>query len=255
MERQLHEKAVLGHRTLTRRNGLLKNRPLLSRPRPPAVSVHAKWLIAVVVVALLLGGTATAAHKITGSDVADSTLTGKDVKDSSITGSDIRDRSLSPRDFSESVRGPAGPPGPAGPTGATGPNGFRVLTQHVGSPVAVAANGVQTVTALCDAGEITVSGGWLQTAGTGGFLMAASLAGADPSTGRDGWTILVREVLGAAGSIEAIAYCAPLPAAAAAASAASTRARSALGAHQQAWQHLHKVAVAMRGARLASRRK
>ena len=240
--------------TLTRRIGLMKNRPLVSRPRVPAVSVHVKWLVGVVVVALLLGGTATAAKKITGKDVADSSLTGKDLRDSSLTGADIRDRSLSARDFSESIRGPAGPPGPPGATGATGPNGFTLLTQHVSAVASVPMGGPQTATALCGAGELAVSGGWLQTNANTLIVIAASLAGADPATGRDGWTVLARDGSNTAGgTFEAIAYCAPLPAGAAAARSAAAP-RSALGKHQQAWQALHKVATAMRASTPASNR-
>jgi hypothetical protein len=235
----------------------MKNRPLVSWPRPPAVSTHVKWILGVIVVALLLGGTATAAKKITGTDVADSSLTGKDVRDSSITGLDIRDRSLTPRDFSESIRGPAGPEGPPGapgPTGATGPNGFRVLTQHEGPIVPIGPGGVVTTTALCDAGELTVSGGWLQRSGNALIVVAGSVAGADPSTGRDGWTILAQEAIGGTGTFQAVAYCVPLPVSATAASAAAARSRAGLGAHQQAWTRLRKAANAMRAAKLTSHR-
>jgi hypothetical protein len=232
----------------------MKNRPLVSRPRLAAVSVHIKWLVGVVVVALLLGGTATAAKKITGKDVADSSLTGKDLRDSSVTGADVRDRSLSPRDFSESIRGPSGPPGPPGATGPTGPNGFTLLTQHVSAVASIPASGAQTATALCAAGELAVSGGFLQTNATTLILVAASLAGADPSTGRDGWTVLARDLsVAAGGTFEAIAYCAPLPAGATAA-ARSAAPRSVLGAHQQAWQALHNVATTLRASTPASHR-
>jgi hypothetical protein len=225
----------------------------LSRLRPPAVSTHVKWLIGVVVLALVLGGTATAAHKLTGKDVLDSSLTGKDVKNSSLTGADIRDRSLTARDFSESIRGPAGPAGPPGPTGATGPNGFTLLTQHIGPATAIPSGGAATATALCNANEIAVSGGFLQLNATTLIVVAGSVAGADPSTGRDGWTILGRDGSGASGgSLEAVVYCAPLPPGA---SAAAVRSRSPrLTAHQQAWQQLHDRAVAMRATGLVRRR-
>lgn len=235
----------------------MKNRPLVRRPYLPAVSTQVKWILGVVVVALLLGGTATAAKKITGTDVADSSLTGKDVRDSSLTGRDIRDRSLSARDFSESIRGPAGPEGPPGapgPAGATGPNGFRVLTQHEGPIVPIAAFDVVTTTALCDAGELTVSGGWLQRSGTALIVVAGSVAGADPSTHRDGWTILAQEAGGGTGSFQAVAYCAPLPVSATTASAASVGSSSVLSAHRQAWKTLRKAADAMRAAKLTSHR-
>jgi hypothetical protein len=205
----------------------------------------------VVVVALLLGGTATAAKKITGKDVADSSLTGKDLRDSSVTGADVRDRSLSPRDFSESIRGPAGPPGPPGATGATGPSGLALLSQHVGAPATVPGSGVQTISALCAAGETAVSGGYLPTNANTILEVLASQAGVDPALGRDGWTVLALNTTATAGSMEAIAYCAPLPPRAVAASARSS---SAVSAHQRAWQRLQQVTATLRASSRASRR-
>jgi hypothetical protein len=233
----------------------MKNRPLVSRPRLPAVSVHIKWLVGVVVVALLLGGTATAAKKITGKDVADSSLTGKDLRDSSVTGADVRDRSLSPRDFSESIRGPAGPAGPPGATGQTGPNGFTVLTEQDGAPTTIPP-GAQRVTTPCGPNELAVSGGYTPTNANATLTIAASMAALDPATGRDGWSVIVVNADAVNGSLLVIAYCAPLPAAAASASARSRSAQGAqtvLSAHRVAWQRLRRVETAMR-TKLASRR-
>lgn len=204
---------------------------------------------------LLLGGTATAAKKITGKDVADSSLTGKDLRDSSVTGADVRDRSLSPRDFSESIRGPAGPPGATGPSG---PSGLALLSQHVGTPATVPGSGVQTISALCAVGETAVSGGYLPTNANTILEVLASQAGVDPALGRDGWTVLALNTTATAGSMEAIAYCAPLPpravgASASASSRSAQSARSVLGAHHAAWQRLRRLATAM-STKLASSR-
>lgn len=64
----------------------------------------------------LLGGTAVAAHFITG----------KQIKNGSLTGVDVKNKSLTAKDFKGSV---AGTQGPAGATGATGPAGDGVLVK------------------------------------------------------------------------------------------------------------------------------
>jgi hypothetical protein len=120
----------------------------------------------------------------------------------------------------------------------------------------VPGNGAQTISALCGAGETAVSGGYLPTNANTILEVLASQAGVDPALGRDGWTVLALNTTATAGSMEAIAYCAPLPPRAVAASARSRSAqgaRSVLTAHHAAWQRLHRVATAM-GTKLASSR-
>jgi hypothetical protein len=207
-----------------------------------------KWLTGIVVVVLLLGGSATAALKITGRDVKDSSLTGRDVRDSSLSGADVKDRSLSPRDFSESIRGPQGlqgDQGVPGPPGPPGPDGQPLFTQHTGDPVAVPGDDVATASAVCDAGEQVVSGGYLPTNGNTILWILSSVAGVDPALNRDGWSVLAANATSTEGSIEAIAYCAPLPAAA----GKTVRSRALLTEHQEAWQQLRRFALKRRPRR------
>lgn len=77
------------------------------------------WLLGVLVVLAIFGGTATATKLIDGSDVRNGSLTGADIKNNSLTGLDIKNGSINPSDLAPKTRvsGPRGPIGPAGPPG------------------------------------------------------------------------------------------------------------------------------------------
>jgi len=95
----------------------------------------------IAIIALALGGTATAAKKLTGKDIARGTLTGAHIKNKSLTGSDIKNGSVGESQLSRAVRqklnsagtpgakgdkgdkGDVGPQGPKGDKGDPGPKG------------------------------------------------------------------------------------------------------------------------------------
>jgi hypothetical protein len=82
-----------------------------------------------------LGGSATAATLITGSQIKNGSITGQDIKGSSVTGVDVKNGTLGSADFGRSTkasskgsqgdRGATGQAGAAGGQGAPGPNGVK----------------------------------------------------------------------------------------------------------------------------------
>jgi hypothetical protein len=84
------------------------------RLRHLARRLHAPTPLSLAAIALvLIAGTATAAHFITG----------KQIKNNTITGADVKNKSLTAADFKGSVVGPTGAQGPSGITGDTGSRG------------------------------------------------------------------------------------------------------------------------------------
>jgi hypothetical protein len=199
------------------------------RSRLRGLSVHTKWLMAVVVVALLMGGSATAALRITGKNVANSSLTGLDIRDSSVTGADIKDRSLSARDFRDSIRGPEGPIGPQGPQG---PAGFSLLVPVFVGPVSIPADGApHLVTAWCDPGDTVVSGGYVPIS----YPPLMSIIGSNPTATSDfsqeGWDVVAvnKDSSAGAGDLDVVAQCSHSPLQ----GTAAAQRRSALRSYQQ----------------------
>src|SRR3954468_22064769 len=153
------------------------------RSRFPMQFRPATVIVAVAVLVLALGGTATAAKLITSRDVADNSLTGADIKAGSLDRSDLSasarralQGAAGPRGAAGATRatgrpaargasgtagatGPAGPAGATGATGATGPAGKDavVIFARVGATGAVVAgrNVGQTVDPP-SAGEYTL---------------------------------------------------------------------------------------------------
>ena len=133
-------------------------------------SIHVQsYLVAVLLLAVAVAGTAGAAALITG----------KDIKDESVTGRDVRDGSLRSRDFDGAVQGPAGPKGdtgeagpagpagpkgdpgnqgPAGPAGSQGPSGVSGLEYRT-SGFNLPGNTFTRWEVLCPAGKKALGGG------------------------------------------------------------------------------------------------
>jgi hypothetical protein len=80
-------------------------------------------VVLAAIVVVLLGGTATAAHLISG----------KQIKNGSITGVDVKNKSLTAADFRGSVVGVQGPTGAQGATGSQGATGARGPTGPKGA--------------------------------------------------------------------------------------------------------------------------
>lgn len=110
--------------------------------------------VAVLLVAAT-AGSATAGALITGARIQDDTVAGIDVRDQSLTGFDVQDRSLTLDDF---VSLPTGPQGEPGPQGTPGANGLPNVVQRVAERT-IPPGQRRRWTALCNAGETSVSGG------------------------------------------------------------------------------------------------
>lgn len=134
-------------------------------------------LVSMAAVVLAVGGTASAAKLIGGSQILNGSLTGADVRSNSIPGSDLRNGSVTPGKLSASVRqqlGATGPAGPTGPTGPAGPQGPKGDTGDPGTSITLAnvyqresalglgtdkGDGTHTQSLKCDPGDILLSGG------------------------------------------------------------------------------------------------
>lgn len=151
-----------------------RNRPTIRRILSPSM------LVAMAAVVLAVGGTASAAKLIGGSQILNGSLTGADVRSNSIPGSDLRNGSVTPGKLSASVRqqlgatGPAGPAGPTGPAGPQGPKGDTGDKGEAGTSITLASvyqresalglgtdkgDGTHTQSLKCDTGDILLSGG------------------------------------------------------------------------------------------------
>lgn len=166
---QTAQQHLTTHHHLTRNSR--KNR---SRPMPHTLRIAHVAMLAAVVFALALGGTAVAGKLITGKQVKNGSLTSADVK--KLSGDDIAERGLTSQDFAELVTGPAGPEGPEGPDGEhgeQGPPGSSGLVYKI-EPYDVPKDAAHTWSAFCPAGTTVLGGGlsagqpsqfWLQASG------------------------------------------------------------------------------------------
>jgi hypothetical protein len=91
--------------------------------RPPALRTPATLVVAGLLGAIALSGTAGAAALVTGRQIKDGSVASRDI--GTVSGTDVRDGGLAVADVDGSLAGPSGPTGPAGPVGATGPVGAR----------------------------------------------------------------------------------------------------------------------------------
>ena len=85
--------------------------------------VRAPHLLALLVLVLATGGTATAAKVLTGKSVKNGSLTGADFKNGSVRTADLSPAARAALRGVAGARGPAGAAGPSGPAGAKGANG------------------------------------------------------------------------------------------------------------------------------------
>lgn len=109
-------------------------------------------IIAGLVLALAVAGTATAAKLITGRDIKDGSIGLADFSKSAKKG-------LTGKAGAQGPAGPAGAAGSAGPAGATGPAGPQSIATVVrGVTVTVASGRAATGEARCPAGMIALSG-------------------------------------------------------------------------------------------------
>jgi len=156
-------------------------RTLLGRRPSPAM------IVACLALLVSLGGTSVAAVSqlarnsvgtpqlknaaVTTPKIANGAVTNPKVANNAITSAKVRNSSLTRVDFApgQLPAGPTGPQGPAGPTGPTGARGpagaisaITVRSATVSVPGGTAENGAYdtaTVQALCNTGELSVSGG------------------------------------------------------------------------------------------------
>ncbi len=94
-------------------------------------SLRSTPLVAVCVLVLALGGTATAAKLITGKNVKNNSLTGKDIKNKSIKSADL---SAGAKSALKGAKGDTGAAGAAGPAGAPGAPGAKGDKGEAGAP-------------------------------------------------------------------------------------------------------------------------
>lgn len=151
-------------------------------------SAHA---IAIVALALTLGGTSYAAATLTGAAIKDGSVTGRDVKDGSLTKRDLRSARL-PAGPAGPIgpAGPAGPGGPAGPEGARGPQGLagergpsEAVVRRFPAEVSVTI-GVQPVgpaTTLPAGAWLIEASGRLSSATNDGRVVSCSLVAQTPA--------------------------------------------------------------------------
>jgi hypothetical protein len=110
------------------------------RKRISTLSRPLHFTAAVGVLVFALGGTATAAKFIDGSDIRNGSITGADIKAGSITASDLNnktEKALDGRDGKDGATGPQGPhgaTGPQGPKGDTGAAGAQGPKGDTGAP-------------------------------------------------------------------------------------------------------------------------
>jgi hypothetical protein len=96
------------------------------RPAGPQLG----WVVAAILAIALVGvGSATAGSLLTGKQVRNGSLTGLDIRDRSIKAKDIALGSITPKHLRKGTSavtiGQPGPAGPAGATGAAGASGPR----------------------------------------------------------------------------------------------------------------------------------
>jgi hypothetical protein len=156
-------------------------------------------IVGAVVLALAIGGTATAAKLITSSDIKNGTIKAKDLSKGA-------KRALKGKRGATGPAGPAGPIGPAGPAGAQGPPGPSAISQvtEVFGEMEVAAGTVDGGSVLCPDGQRAISGGFFDDGTeTEVFLSAAT------SEDREGWDVALDNTDSAdPATLQGYAYCA-----------------------------------------------
>jgi hypothetical protein len=108
---------------------------------------------------------------VTARKIASNAVTPAKIANNAINSAKVANRSLTSVDFApgQLPAGPTGPQGPAGPTGPAGPRGpsgaisaITVRSATVSVPGGTAENGAYdtvTIQALCNSGELSISGG------------------------------------------------------------------------------------------------
>jgi hypothetical protein len=162
------------------------------RKRITALSRPSQLIAAVGVLVFALGGTATAAKLVDGSDIRNGSITGADIKSGSITSADIKSGSITASDLSKATEkaldgkdgkngaagpkgetGAAGPQGPKGENGATGPQGPAgedgvsgyesigpaLAPWKVDTDPGARQTGFHDIQVNCPAGKVAISGG------------------------------------------------------------------------------------------------
>lgn len=150
----------------------------MKRPSPA-------MLVALIALAVALGGTATAARNlIIAKDIAPGAITARHLAPGAVTTAKIAPSAVTTQKLAAGARsvqvaslpGPQGAPGPAGPAGPQGPAGgldpAKVSTVE-GPDVFLASGDIGTAIALCPAGQRATGGGFFSSVG----ITAASLPG------------------------------------------------------------------------------
>jgi hypothetical protein len=143
-------------------------------------------VLAVAGVAVVLGGTATAATLYTSEQIKDDSLYSRDIRNGTLTGSDVKDAALTPADYNGPVVGPMGPTGPQGPQGRPGVHGVEYRT---GDGVTLDPRQYISfgLVATCPGETRALSGGLASTDPS-----AARLLGSAPLDSGTGWEAEVR---------------------------------------------------------------
>jgi len=146
-------------------------RGILGRRPSPAMVVACFALL------IALGGTSVAAvsqlsrNSVGPLQLRNGAVTSPKLRNSAVTSAKVRNRSLLRSDFAPGQlpagpTGPQGPVGPAGPAGAAGPRGTigAVTVRQQTASIADTVDNNQVyasaeVQALCNAGELSISGG------------------------------------------------------------------------------------------------
>ena len=131
--------------------------------------------VALLALAIALGGTSYAAVKVGSGDVRNNSLTSKDIRNNTIRSGDVRNGTLLARDFRAAdlpagARGAPGATGPAGPIGPVGPKGDKGDKGDTGdtgvstivlrrTAIPIPANSTAADYAVCEEQEKLVSGG------------------------------------------------------------------------------------------------
>jgi hypothetical protein len=114
---------------------------------------------AIVVLALVAAGSASAAVLIGSKQIKDGSLTGVDLKRGTVRSSDVRDGSLKRRDFGVVPKGPTGLPGATGDRGISGSPGVTIVDLPLDPTTVVPGNSTASYTIPCMAPQKAVFGG------------------------------------------------------------------------------------------------
>ncbi|MEO5663422.1 MAG: hypothetical protein ABIR39_09055 [Nocardioides sp.] len=154
-----------------------------------------------------------AAISSTGTAVAGGLITTKQISKNAVTSALVKDGTLTLKDFKSSERtklvgpqGPAGLAGVAGVAGVAGPAGASANATHAivqGPTIRVAAYGIGSADAYCEAGKKVTGGGYFAS-----IAVAASSGPAAPSP-TTGWrTVINNSQNSTAVDVYAYAVCA-----------------------------------------------